>query len=367
VAEEVSASSSEPSIAPWLAQLTAALAIAAAAVGRMLAPGLHGSASQSVVDTWESIGNFTAYALLVFLIVLLGYAGWDLAFRTKPSTTLRVAVISGGVAAACLVVSMVVRIQRFSSPVPSGALISLALITSGVALIGGVGTLRPPHTRAVAFVLVAFGVASLIRLGAWKLAAFAGEHASPMNYELARGIATAGVICEGIGQTSAVIWLTTRTRVSGQILAAISVVLALVVTWGVYQGGQVGATTWQTVLHTSLSDVRGTPPPFGVLGAVPTFLVTTSILFAAIAVIRPGPAPAITSALALLLIGRGAFDVPLRALSACVGVTWLLLASVDERTMWRALSARRDAARITPETPKKDSKPAEDDSAEIVS
>jgi hypothetical protein len=83
--------------------------------------------------------------------------------------------------------------------------------------------------------------------------------------------------------------------------------------------------------------------------------MATSILFAAVAVIRPGPAPAITSALALFLIGRGAYDVPLRALSACVGATWLLVASVDERTMWRALAARRDStADLKKDEPKKD-------------
>jgi hypothetical protein len=325
---------------PWLSQLTAAIAIVAAAVGRVLAPGLRGSASQHVVDTWESIGNFTAFALVVFLLFLLGRAGWDLAFRSKPSVPLRVAVISGTVSVALLL--LIAMFKNQSMPVPTPALISLALIASGVSLVGGVGTLRPPHTRAVAFVLCAFGLASLIRLAAWQLAAIAGQHASPMLYTWGRGVSTLGVLVEGVGQVLAVIWLTTRTRVSGQILAGVAVVLAFVATWGVMKGAAPGAATWQAVLHTSLSDVRGTPPPFGI-AALPTFLVTASILFAAIAVIRPGPAPAITSALALFLIGRGAFDVPLRALSACVGATWLLVASVDERTMWRALAARRDS------------------------
>jgi hypothetical protein len=334
---------------PWLSQLTAALAIVAAAVGRVLAPGLRGSASQHVVEVWESIGNFAAFAFFVFLIFLLGRAAWDLAFRTKPSVPLRVAVISGTVSVACLVVIALRDLNR-SDLVPTPALISFTLIASAVALIGGVGTIRPPHTRAVAFVLFTFGAASLVRLAAWQLAAVAGQHASPMLYEWGRGIATIGVLLEGVGQTFAVIWLTTRTRVSGQILAGIAVVLAFVAAWGVNEGSHAGAATWQVVLHASLSDVRGTPPPFG-LNALPTFFITSSILFAAIAVIRPGPAPAITSALALFLIGRGAFDVPLRALSACVGATWLLVASVDERTMWRALAARRDSL---PSEPKKD-------------
>lgn len=325
---------------PWVSQLTAALAIVAAGVGRILAPGLRGSASQHVVDTWESIGNFTTFALVAFLIFLLARAAWDLAFRNKPAVPLRVAVISGTVSVALLL--LIAMFKNQSMPVPTPALISLALISSGVSMIAALGTIRPPHTRAVAFVLFSFGLASLIRVAAWELAAIAGQHASPMLYTWGRGVSTIGVLLEGIGQVLAVVWLTTRTRVSGQILAGVAVALAMLVTWGVSEGGLPGAATWQAVLHTSLSDVRGTPPPFGV-SAVPTFLMATSILFAAVAVIRPGPAPAITSALALFLIGRGAYDVPLRALSACVGATWLLVASVDERTMWRALAARRDS------------------------
>jgi hypothetical protein len=359
VAETASLTSATPepalseSALPWVSQLTAALAIVAAAVGRVLAPGLRGSASQHVVDTWESIGNFTSFALVVFLVFLLGRATWDLAFRNKPAVPLRVAVISGTVSVALLL--LIAMFKNQSMPVPTPALISLALISSGVSMIGGIGTLRPPHTRAVAFVLFSFGLASLVRVAAWELAAIAGQHASPMLYTWGRGVSTVGVLLEGIGQVLAVVWLITRTRVSGQILAGTSVILALVVTWGVMKGASPGAATWQAVLHTSLSDVSGTPSPLGNIGAVPTFLMATSILFAAVAVIRPGPAPAITSALALFLIGRGAYDVPLRALSACVGATWLLVASVDERTMWRALAARRDStADLKKDEPKKD-------------
>jgi hypothetical protein len=47
--------------------------------------------------------------------------------------------------------------------------------------------------------------------------------------------------------------------------------------------------------------------------------------------------PAITATLALALVSRGAFDVPLRALCAAAAAEWAVLACVDEKAMWRTL------------------------------
>ena len=328
---------------PWLSQLTAAIAIVAACVGHVIAPGLRGAASQRVVDNWEGIGQFTTYAFLVFLSFLFFRVAWDLVFTDKPAIGLRLAVVSSAFSVGCIVMCILIisALRRPFVPTPSTALVPLTLLASLAALVSGAGIVRMPHTRATGFVLFAFGSAALVRVLAWWLAGVAGARAAPMTYEWARAIATVGVIFEGVGQLVAVVWLTTRTRVSGQILAGISVLAALVVTWGMEQGGHAGAATWQVVLHTALAGVRGTPPPAG-LGPVPTFLAATSLFLAAVAVIRPGPAPAITSALSLCLIARGAFDAPLNAFAASVAAACLLAISADEKTMWRALAGRSD-------------------------
>jgi len=335
----------------WLAQITAVLAIVAMTVGRVIAPGLRGSASQSVVDTWDGLGSFSTYAFAIFLLVLYTRSVWALFSANKPSATTRMIVIAASLSpAVIMMVTPAWWYVRRGFGLPSPALGLMTVMASLVAIVAGLGTVRPVHTRAVGFVLAAFGAASFVRYGAWHLAAFAGTRASPMLYEWSKGIATLGVILEGVGQTCAVIWLTTRTRVSGQLLAGASILAAVVITWGVSEGVKAGATQWQMVLHMSMSDVRGTPPPFPQLGALSTFLVATSVLFAAVAVIRPGPAPAITSALALCLIGRGAFDAPLRAFSECAGAAWLLVAAGDERTMWKALTAKREPKPAAPTT-----------------
>jgi hypothetical protein len=124
-------------------------------------------------------------------------------------------------------------------------------------------------------------------------------------------------------------------------MSSVAVAGAFLITWGAAQGVHAEAAPWQAVLHTALADAPGIPPPYA-LGAIATFLVSASILFALVALVQRRQAIAVTSALALTLIARGAFDAPLRALSVVVGGVWLMLAVTDNRAMWRALTVERD-------------------------
>jgi len=152
-------------------------------------------------------------------------------------------------------------------------------------------------------------------------------------------------VFEGLGQLAAAAWLGTRTRVLGQVLSSVAVALAFIVTWGAAQGVHAGASEWQSVLHTSLGEVAGAPPPFG-LGAIATFLVPSAILFAFVAAVQPGQLPAVTGALALTLIGRGAYDAPMRALAGAAGAVWLMMAtSAIGKEMWRDRSSSPPASR----------------------
>ncbi|MGH7282711.1 MAG: hypothetical protein ACRELY_14380, partial [Polyangiaceae bacterium] len=284
----------------------------------------------------------------------------------KPAIALRLAVVSAAFSVGCIVMCILVlsALRRPFVPTPSTALVPLTLLATFAALVAGAGTLRMPHTRAVGFVLIAYGSAALVRVLAWWLAGVAGARAAPMTYEWARAIATVGLIFEGVGQLIAVVWLTTRTRVSGQILAAVSFAAALLVTWGMEKGGHAGAATWQVVLHTGLSDFYGTPLPPAPLAPVPIFFVANSLFLAAVAVIRPGPAPAITSALALCLIARGAFDAPLSAFAVCVGAASLLAISADEKTMSKALAGRDGKGANPTAVAKEPEKPEEKEASE---
>jgi hypothetical protein len=335
---------SSSSVAPvvhskWLLRGAGLFAALAAAIGRVLAPGLRGNASEAVVVACDRVAAVMSYALALLLMYLGATGIYDLARRTKFSMIARIVTICGvGVVVALVIPSFVKRL-------PTGAGVALALTTSVVVLTGAVQSLKAAHTRAVAIVLLGFGVASLVRLGAWQLAVVAGEHASARLYDWARVVATIGVVFEGLGQLAAAAWLGTRTRVLGQVLSSVAVALAFIVTWGAAQGVHAGASEWQSVLHTSLGEVAGAPPPFG-LGAIATFLVPSAILFAFVAAVQPGQLPAVTGALALTLIGRGAYDAPMRALAGAAGAVWLMMAtSAIGKEMWRDRSSSPPASR----------------------
>jgi hypothetical protein len=111
---------------------------------------------------------------------------------------------------------------------------------------------------------------------------------------------------------------------------------ALGVTLSVPGGIHSGAALWQAMLHTALADAPGIPPTYR-LDALATFLVPCSLLLALAVAVQPKQVAAITATMALALVSRGAFDVPLRALCAAVAALWAVLACVDEKAMWRAL------------------------------
>jgi hypothetical protein len=134
-------------------------------------------------------------------------------------------------------------------------------LSAVAAIAGGYAAAGKPHTRALAGVLFAFAFAAVARLGAFMMVDAAGERASLQLFALSRGLATAGVLLEAMGQLVAVTWLGTRSKLAGQVGATLALVVALVLTYGVARGVHAEASLWQSVLHTALADAPGVPPP----------------------------------------------------------------------------------------------------------
>jgi hypothetical protein len=226
---------------------------------------------------------------------------------------------------------------------------SVAVVLAGAATVGafagGWQAVKKAHTRLVGVVLLTFGLAALLRIGAWELAASAAERISERLYDISRGIASAAVVVEGLGQLGAAAWLGTRGRMSLAANAAVGA--AFLVTWAAANGVRPEAARWQSVLHGSLADVAGRPPPLG-LSAVATFLAAASLFLALVAVAQRRQVVAVLAALALALLSRGTLDVPLRAMAIAAAAEWILIAMLDERAMWRAMKTDRDQ-RITEE------------------
>jgi hypothetical protein len=314
----------------WLLRPTALAAVAAGAMGVIVAPGVRGNTSEQVVVWMDSASAALAYFLMTLLVALVIWGVLELLHARQVSAVMRSALVGSG--AVVVALSGLGLRERLDS--------HIAVAISAAAAIGAIAaayqSARAPHTRAVAGALFAFAFAAIARVAAWELATTAGDRASLQLFGYARAFATAGVLFETSGQLVAVTWIGTRSRIAGQLAVSAALVVAFGLTWGVARGVSFGASSWQAVMHTALGDAGGIPPTYG-FDAVAVFLVPASLLLALVAAAQPKQQGPVVAAIALALVSRGSFDAPLRALCAVAAAQWATLACADERAMWRAL------------------------------
>jgi hypothetical protein len=332
-------SSNAPTMAPlasagWLLRTASWVAVAAAMLGVIVAPGVRGNAGESVVVTTDWVSRTVGCFLMGALIALFLEATLELLRTHELPIAARVALIGGG---GCVVV---LSSSALGDRMPPPYAVLVAGTATIVALAGAYCGARAPHTRAIGGVLLAFAFAALARLAAWELATRAGETANIPLFSTSRGFATAGVLFEAAGQLLAVFWLSSRGRWSGQLGLTLALVAAYVLTWAVAQGMHSGASLWEAVAHSALADAAGMPPPFR-FEPFATFLVAASLFLALVAAAQTREVGAVVAAMTLALVSRGAFDVPLRALCVVASAQWLALACVDGRSMWRTLLSER--------------------------
>jgi hypothetical protein len=129
----------------------------------------------------------------------------------------------------------------------------------------------------------------------------------------------------------------------GLLLSSLAAAGAFAVTWGAALGGHADASPWAAALHTSLSALATLPAPYGLSGAA-SFLTVSAVLLGAAALAQSAQPAVITSAFALALVSRGAFDAPLRAIAIVAAAQWALVAAFDDRVLWAALAAPRTSA-----------------------
>jgi len=313
----------------WLLRAAALAAVAAAGMGLVVSPGLHGNSGESTIQWTDRASAALAYFLAAILAGLVIQGTVELA-RSQVPIGARAGLILGSVTVVLLIA------PGFRERLLPQVTVLMVAAAAAVTLLAGVFLASRPHTRATAGVLFAFGLAAIARLGAWVIATRASDHADIHLFGISRGLATAGVLLETAGQLTAFTWLATRSRSFGQLGSLAALAGAVGVTLSVPGGVHSGAALWQAVLHTALADAPGIPPTYR-LDALATFLVSCSLFLALAVVAQPRQVAAITATMALALVSRGAFDVPLRALCAAVAAQWAVLARVDEMAMWRSL------------------------------
>jgi hypothetical protein len=322
--------------AAWLLRSTAVTASLAGMLALILAPGVRGNASESIVVWTDGISSAFAFFLLLLLVALAVWGAIELLRSRGVGQIARATMLGAG----AVVVAMSSPGLRDRVPPLYAGLIAVAAAI--VTLAGALASAGAPHTRAVAAVLAVLGFAALSRLGAWGLALYAGDVASVRLFSMSRGLATAGVLFEAAAQLLAVIWLSTRGRGGGigQLGAFVGLGGALIVTLGAARGMHSDASFWQAVVHTALADAPGLPPPYR-LDALATLLLPASLLLALAMAVHPRQVVGVLVTMALALVSRGAFDAPLRALCAVVAAYWVVLARADEQGMWQALLRER--------------------------
>jgi hypothetical protein len=335
-------SATRPSLGPtsgplafgWLLRAAAIVAVLAAASGIIVAPGIRGNGAEAAVVVSDGVASTLGCFLFLLLVPIIVLGGVELLRTRDVSPPAKAVLMLGGVLAIGL--SYPALRDRSLPPIP----VWLSAGTAITALVGAYCAARAPHTRALAGVLSLGAFAAIARLGAWILATRAGDVASPSMFGYGQDLATLAVLLEACAQLFAVMWLGTRGRWGGQLGSFLALAGAYVLTQGVARGMHSGASPWQAMLHTALADAPGVPPPYG-LQSLATFIVPASLLLALVAALLVEQVDAVVATMALTLIARGSFDVPLCALCVVAAAGWAALASVDERAMWRALLSDR--------------------------
>ena len=311
----------------WLLRTGALVSIAASVLGSIVVPGLRGLASDAVITRWEHVSAGTAYVMGLLLVGLLLTGALDLMRAPKVALGARAMIFFG----ASGVVAMLV--PAFTHALTVFGSLLLVVATLFVVIGAAAAGIRAPHTRALALVQLALGIAAACRLIGWGMGTMWND--SLRMYSIGRTFSAGGIIAEGVATSVCVTWLSTRRRMSSSIAAAAAILAAFMLVW-LLSRAEVSSPVWQNMLRAGITE-QVTPGVQATLRTLEAFFITASILLALACVATRSQLTVVVCGLALALLGRGAFDVPLRALAASVAGLWTALAAVDERAMWRVL------------------------------
>ncbi|MGO9711592.1 MAG: hypothetical protein ACLQBL_22200 [Polyangiaceae bacterium] len=324
----------------WLVRSIAACAVVASVLGVVVAPGLHGNATDAVVNLWDRASTVFAFAMAILVSAGIILSTSELIGSRRAESIPGAVIVAGSSLLLVLLVAIVARAYAApDAPPQSRVTLLLAVVASSVASTAAGLAVRRPHTRALAILLMTLALAALVRLTAWELATLGGERANATYYAAGRGFATLGVVVEALGQLAAAVWLGTRSR-AGLALSSLAAVIAFAVTLLAALGAHPDASPMAAALHTSLATASTLPAPYALSGAA-SFLTLSALLLGVAALAQLSQPPILAAAFALALVSRGAFDAPLRAIAIAAAAQWTLVAAFDDRILWASLPRRR--------------------------
>lgn len=307
--------------------LTALIGTASKILGVMVVPGLRGVASARAIEWAEIASGALAYVLTALLVALVCTGSFELA-RARQVGVVRRALVVGltGLTVALASPALVTRLHTVAA-------LGLAVVSSFVAIVCGTRASAAPRTRALGAVLVVLATAALLRVVGWESAVIGGEHANMSLFQLGRGLVTGAVALEAIAVLLAVVWIALAGGLRGRILGNVAMLGAAVITYLAARGSD---DVTGEVLRNALLPLVTMPEPYALV-PVAAFQISATVLLAAVALTvapratKPGATLSrlVPASLALVLLSRGAFDVPLQALAAIAGGVWAVLATSE--------------------------------------
>ncbi len=303
-------------------RVTAIVAVVATSLGVVIAPGLHGNASEATVVLWDRIARVASTFMFVLLSGVAIHGAYVLARAPRLPLAPKTVILLG------TFVSLVLATPALQHRLPALFAVVLAMAANVTGIVAGICALRTPVTRGAGLVVVLMSLSATATLFGWELAVLAGERASIPLYGVSRGFATAAVAFETFALMSASVWVSSRSRLTGQIPASLALGVAFIATWAVAKGKPSEAKLWEWILITSLGDHVAVPHPF-YIGSLATLLACASLTIALVVALQPRQMVGVVGPLALAIVARGETAVPLRALAVVAAALWLSVTVAD--------------------------------------
>lgn len=307
-------------------------------VTQHLLPSVLGRASENVV-TWIERASHGLSLFEVILGALLSVmALWGLVTTS----------VLGGLKRAVLLPVAFTGIAPVMA-IASGAIVhgfvfgTIAISGLVLALLGAAVTLPKNHTRAAGLGLVAGGVTAALRLAAWYGLNTASETASPTGYARGVFLCNLSLVAELILILTMSLWLSTRGGAKGRVFIQVALASALGCT--LLRGSSADVEGWRALLFAGESMPASLPATWDKLAQ---FLSYASLMggaaFIAGGISRSRVAPCI----GLILLSRGAFDMPLRFMLLLGAVLLLMRSATDPRGLWDELLGAKGAEPPSP-------------------
>jgi hypothetical protein len=315
------------SVTPWVSggwlRAIAAAALVAVLTGRSIAPALPGSATG--IGPWISWSErAAAYFTQLFVFAGCLVAVWlQLATLRERRLGFTYRVITVPVVAGVVTLVM----ASCTAPLTPSWILGLGACAAGLAAVATPRSLAAVQTRAAGLILGLGAIAAILQVAARVVAMHASDHALPALFSVARAVTTGATILEVVSLTVAAAWVAVARRYASIVGLLCVVGLAVVLSWGASRGGHYEASFWQVLTSRALAEMTRYPTPY-LLPVLRHALEVSTLGLTTLVLLSRHRSHAVHAVVALVLLVRGATDIPVYALALTLAALIAPLASL---------------------------------------